>query len=811
MKRYRITKLICIVLVMILAVPTSVLATQEMDGTVIGNEEAITTNRLFGDDYNFDFVSKLPTGFDKVPTFSDEEIAACEVEDFSEIDGVTPERIHEADEALNEDLMMYEAQTQECESEGISENSLPSVSENDADVKAELLGYTTMEDAADYVRKQMVKRATVISVKLAVGPEFPKGNSSSAKRARKENIKKLLRLSTDYWHECSPKEGDYILWNFRQYEWKEVSLNTQTVTYRVAVKWRSGKAQEDWMDQKIPQIIQQLDLQNPNKTDLQKVTQIYDYIMNTVSYDYAHYNTQAGYYMPMYTAYTALKEGSGVCQAYALIFYRLCKEIGIEARLISGNNDENDTPTHGWNIVKLGDYFYNVDATWDDETADGRTYFLKNMLGFYGHTRDHEYQSNDFMKEFPMALESYEEPVTPCHIPNLDVSFVSRDGDTIKTKTAAPWKYKIFFFLNSLETGTRGMSIDFVKSAFYNKTDCDVVLCDMNTSEYYMKLNFEKRMTETQYETACLKLLGNPANVVYVKQSSEVRTLRNQFAKLQNKRQGNGCLAVLIGPDNYIAYIADGIYQIQKLDAVYQMAKKQKQMADMGAISVKQTKNNKVTINWSAYPGANTYYVYRKSQNGSYYCIGNTNQTSYTNAIPKEGTYTYCVYAASGVDYLASSKEGVVSAKTQYLKKGAIVTAGTNRYKVISSTASSRKVAFMGAKSKSVTKMLVPNDVMIDGMRYKVTEIGANACKNYTKLKIVSLGTNVQKIGANAFGGCKKLCHIGVKSKALKAVGKNAFKGTDKKAIVYVPASKLKAYKKLFSNKGLKQKNAIRK
>ncbi len=83
--------------------------------------------------------------------------------------------------------------------------------------------------------------------------------------------------------------------------------------------------------------------------------------------------------------------------------------------------------------------------------------------------------------------------------------------------------------------------------------------------------------------------------------------------------------------------------------------------------------------------------------------------------------------------------------------------------------------------------------------------------KGKKKLKTVSVGENVTKIGKNAFAGCSKLVNIVVKSKKLKSAGKNSLQGISAKAVIYVPSSKLKKYRTLLQNKGQKKSVKIKK
>ena len=121
-------------------------------------------------------------------------------------------------------------------------------------------------------------------------------------------------------------------------------------------------------------------------------------------------------------------------------------------------------------------------------------------------------------------------------------------------------------------------------------------------------------------------------------------------------------------------------------------------------------------------------------------------------------------------------------------KVGAVYTNAGCAYKVISKDADGNgTVAFAGAASKNIKKVVIPKKVTILGKTYKVTAIEKKA-----------------------FAGCKKLKNITVKSKTIKKVGKACFKGIHKKAVIKVPKARLKAYKKLFKGKGQKKTVVIK-
>ena len=112
---------------------------------------------------------------------------------------------------------------------------------------------------------------------------------------------------------------------------------------------------------------------------------------------------------------------------------------------------------------------------------------------------------------------------------------------------------------------------------------------------------------------------------------------------------------------------------------------------------------------------------------------------------------------------------------------------------------------------KKVVK--IPDTVSINGTFYTVTGISASALKNNQLLRTAVVGSNVRKIGKQAFYNCKNLRTITIRTSMLtkKNVGAKAFKGTYKKIKVKVPAKQFKTYKKFFKSKGMGAKAIYKK
>lgn len=154
-------------------------------------------------------------------------------------------------------------------------------------------------------------------------------------------------------------------------------------------------------------------------------------------------------------------------------------------------------------------------------------------------------------------------------------------------------------------------------------------------------------------------------------------------------------------------------------------------------------------------------------------------------------------------------------------------------YKV---TKAGKEVKLTASKS-TAAKVTINTVTGTDGVKYKVTSIGAKAMKNNKKMTSLTIGDNIKTIGANAFSGCnkitavtigktsksslttigknafngcKKLGKVTIKSKKLSSVGKQAFKGTKSSLKVKVPPKQLTKYKKILKKAGLKVKQVTK-
>ena len=112
--------------------------------------------------------------------------------------------------------------------------------------------------------------------------------------------------------------------------------------------------------------------ENLCETDVEKALYVHDLLIASFRYDEDE---------SIYDAYHFLSEKKGVCQAYALTYMAILREMDIPCFLVK-SGDGN----HSWNLVEIDDTWYHVDLTYDDPRPDrpGRVlheYFLLSDNG----------------------------------------------------------------------------------------------------------------------------------------------------------------------------------------------------------------------------------------------------------------------------------------------------------------------------------------------------------------------------------------------------------------------------------------------
>lgn len=203
-------------------------------------------------------------------------------------------------------------------------------------------------------------------------------------------------------HTGESTEGDYLRWQYRGYE-GTISMmqsgETTTFTFSYNISYYTTSEQETEMDAFARNFVGS-DALKKAATPYEKVKAIYDWLCTNVVYDHKNLNDHA--YMLKHTAYAAAINHTAVCQGYAVLFYRLALECGIDARVIAGKGEgAKGWEDHAWNIVKLGGNYYLLDATWDAtkelyQKPAKYDWFLKGSESFTSHNPGTEQDTYDY-------------------------------------------------------------------------------------------------------------------------------------------------------------------------------------------------------------------------------------------------------------------------------------------------------------------------------------------------------------------------------------------------------------------------------
>jgi len=170
-------------------------------------------------------------------------------------------------------------------------------------------------------------------------------------------------MSEDYAEGCY--SGDYLNNTVKSYDCSIRRLgDNYEVTLRV--EYRDTAKEEQMVDSVIKEVETSLGLAEMNEAE--RVNTIYKFITSYVEYDEAagKASLEGNPDNVAHTAYGALINGQAVCQGFACLFYAMCENAGLDARIISGTADNGRSiGSHAWNMVKVDGEWYYCDVTWD--------------------------------------------------------------------------------------------------------------------------------------------------------------------------------------------------------------------------------------------------------------------------------------------------------------------------------------------------------------------------------------------------------------------------------------------------------------
>lgn len=247
--------------------------------------------------------------------------------------------------------------------------------------------FESIDDAALYVRQQLLEHKSIIPYTVILAPE----DFTSYGDVFDKVLDKALE------HENSPESSNLgdALRNEMGSEFAYtyggsyyVDAEGNTVKYEVDIsigtedkplRYFSTKEEYDSVEVQVDAVLAALGLTGDEAEDFRK---IYTWVCTNVEYDYEH-KEDAGY-LAKQSAYNAIN-GCAVCQGYASLLYRMCLRAGIDCRVIGGtagrvNAGGTSQESHAWNLVRINGLYYYADSTWDeawDNDYGNYEYFLR--------------------------------------------------------------------------------------------------------------------------------------------------------------------------------------------------------------------------------------------------------------------------------------------------------------------------------------------------------------------------------------------------------------------------------------------------
>lgn len=187
-----------------------------------------------------------------------------------------------------------------------------------------------------------------------------------------------------------------VVYDYPEFYWLEsfsyISNNSNkvlSITPLCVSEYRLGETRRTLQNTMDEEIARYLELVDEATSDYQKELIIHDEIINQVKYSlngsgnpseekWAH--SIVGVFDP------SIKKV--VCEGYAKAFQLLMNACNIDCIFVTGTGNGGG---HGWNKVKLGGDWYNVDVTWDDPVTNDGSNFLRHN---YFNLTDNEFYND---------------------------------------------------------------------------------------------------------------------------------------------------------------------------------------------------------------------------------------------------------------------------------------------------------------------------------------------------------------------------------------------------------------------------------
>ena len=425
-------------------------------------------------------------------------------------------------------------------------------------------------------------------------------------------------------HTGDPIGGDYLQWHYKgaqaSYGGYKLSDGRYQLEFRFTFEYYTTTEQEEIVAAVSDEVLAKLGIK-AEMSDYEKTKLIYDYVCDTVTYDYD--NLYDNSYFLKFSAYAALINKTAVCQGYANLLYRLLNAVGVDARVISGLG--NGGP-HAWNLIGIDGVYYYADATWD-AGRNNYNYFLRGTTDFGDHTPQSQFV-DDYLIAGSMYVESlhcdhnygdwevFKAPT--CSATGVIAQSCSKCGHMVTQTTEKDAENHSFDTVITKATTSKAGSISEVCK------DCDLV----NASTPIAKIaSVELSETSYVYDGSAKK----PSVTV---KDEDGKTLENRTDYTVSYASGRTNVGTY---DVTVTFCGNYSGSVVLSFTIYPVAP--------GSVTAKLTGHNDATVTWDAVAGADGYHIYYKKSSAASY-----------NTTYKTTTGTSCKYSNLAANTLYNIK-----------------------------------------------------------------------------------------------------------------------------------------------------------
>ena len=590
---------------------------------------------------------------------------------------------------------------------------------------------SNVRQAGEYLRSRMMARDALVTIHYT---------GAVTDTLKDEIFDKAVE------HNGVPNEGDYLRIHVAQRGF-DTRADGSAHTLTFSFTYNTTSEEEAETDRRVASVLAELNLNGTSEYD--RVRKIYDFITSHVSYDYDSFEGIGDNVNQKNTTYSALVRGKATCAGFAVTLYRLLLEVGVDSRVILGYAGGY----HGWNILRIGDVYYETDSTWDVGENGNYSYFLKRVM--VDHQRDKQYSTDEFNARYPMARQDYFPPVVPT------------DNSCGKNLTWA-WSEPGILTISGTGNMTNFSGVDAVPWRDYRSSIFEVVVENGVTSLGAYALSGCENLTRVQLSSG-LRYVGEFA---FFDCSSLCTVLLPASAATICPGAFSGCTALeeITIPSGVSVIYSQTFLNCKSLAKV-----------DFPA-SVSDLR-----VDGCAFQGCDSLQhitlpdgTSSLKNNAFYQCTGLT-EINLPDSVNAVGKYAFAQCSSlkrasfgTGITAVSKSVFENCADLEQVEFRGAVTEIGSQAFCNCTSLTGVRglsKVQTVGESAFWGCSSLTGMDALS-----QARTIGSSAFSGCTSLSSVALGTQVTSIGSSAFFRCSKLSRLDGSLENVINLGEHAFR-----------------------------------